>query len=187
MQTFHALETDAQNYQFAAAIAATTARKLAWGLDRDDLRSAAWVGFLQAAARFQEGSGAALTTFAHQRIRGAVLDFARAERRHAGPESHRRVTARDEDERPAVTRVPADDRSPEAECLWHEARLAVRAALRSLPARLRLLIELRYYEELPLERIGERLGVSKSRASRLHQQALDLLRQELAGRVALAA
>ena len=46
-------------------------------VDRDDLRSAAWIGALGSVRRWRESQGL-LSTFARHRIRGAVLDYLRS-------------------------------------------------------------------------------------------------------------
>lgn len=53
-----------------------------------------------------------------------------------------------------------------------QATTAVRAAIASLPERERELLELHYFNDLNLKECGERLGASKSWASRLHARAI---------------
>lgn len=48
-------------------------------LDRDDLRSAAVIGLISAAERFDPGRGVQFKTFAEQRIRGTIMDELRAQ------------------------------------------------------------------------------------------------------------
>jgi RNA polymerase sigma factor for flagellar operon FliA len=48
-------------------------------LDRDDLRSAAVIGLISAAERFDPGRGVLFKTFAEQRIRGTIMDELRAQ------------------------------------------------------------------------------------------------------------
>jgi RNA polymerase sigma factor for flagellar operon FliA len=48
-------------------------------LDRDDLRSAAVIGLISAAERFDPSRGVQFKTFAEQRIRGTVMDELRAQ------------------------------------------------------------------------------------------------------------
>jgi RNA polymerase sigma factor for flagellar operon FliA len=55
-------------------------------------------------------------------------------------------------------------------------------ALDRLPERERLVIRLRYFDELTIEEIGTILEVSQSRVSQLHTRALALLKQRLNSR-----
>jgi len=65
----------------------------------------------------------------------------------------------------------------EIEQLFKKAEIT--HALRQLPARLKLVIILRFYLEMSQEEVGVRLGVSQMHISRLQQQALNQLRQIL--------
>ncbi len=64
---------------------------------------------------------------------------------------------------------------PELERL--ESRHTVTQALESLPERLREVVRLRYYEELPQAQIAQRLGISQMHVSRLQREALRHLRR----------
>lgn len=79
-------------------------------------------------------------------------------------------------------RTPAAGESPEGAAEASESRGQVRAAISALPEKERTLLELHYFEDLTLQEAGERLGLSKSWASRLHTRALRLLREQLAER-----
>lgn len=57
-----------------------------------------------------------------------------------------------------------------------ENRLLVEHLLRTLPSRERLILMLRYYEEMSQAQIGERLGISQMHVSRLLRRSLDQLR-----------
>jgi RNA polymerase sigma factor for flagellar operon FliA len=69
--------------------------------------------------------------------------------------------------------------SPEEQATVREAATRVRAAVASLPERHRALVEGFYWHGEPLDVVGRRLGISKSWASRLHAQAIELLRRAL--------
>jgi RNA polymerase sigma factor for flagellar operon FliA len=56
---------------------------------------------------------------------------------------------------------------------------AVRAALETLPAKERRLLELYYYQDRSLNDAGQAMGLSKSWASRLHARAITLLTEAL--------
>jgi RNA polymerase sigma factor for flagellar operon FliA len=76
------------------------------------------------------------------------------------------------------------DETPPAEERLERGRAArtVREVLETMPERERRLIELHYFDELPLAEAGARLGLSKSWASRLHARAIDHLAAGLARR-----
>jgi RNA polymerase sigma factor for flagellar operon FliA len=75
---------------------------------------------------------------------------------------------------------PADEsESPLAHATATEAADLLRSALSRLPRREADLIRYHYFEHMTLWAAGERVGVSKSWASRLHTRALESLRAEL--------
>ena len=59
----------------------------------------------------------------------------------------------------------------------------VRECIAKLPEQEKQLLELYYYDELSLQEVGERLGLSKSWTSRLHARALDKLQRLLRERL----
>jgi RNA polymerase sigma factor for flagellar operon FliA len=65
---------------------------------------------------------------------------------------------------------------PEASSLDRERAERLRHLVKALPAREREVIERFYFGDEPLERVAAALGISKSRASRLHTRALGALR-----------
>jgi RNA polymerase sigma factor FliA len=76
----------------------------------------------------------------------------------------------------------ADESTPhpdeEVERRWQAERVGT--ALAKLPDMERQVIELRYYEDLTFSEIGARLGVCKPWAFRLHNKAVNRLREALA-------
>lgn len=72
----------------------------------------------------------------------------------------------------------ADDESGFAAA---EARLMLRSALRRLAKRDRLILQLRFYEGLTQQEIGEVIGVTQMQVSRLLSRILAQLREELLG------
>jgi RNA polymerase sigma factor for flagellar operon FliA len=62
-----------------------------------------------------------------------------------------------------------------------EMREALADAIARLPEREKLVVTLYYYEELTLREIGEVLGVTESRVSQLHTQAILRLKARLSG------
>jgi RNA polymerase sigma factor FliA len=82
-----------------------------------------------------------------------------------------------------AAREQADDRFRAADEILEQAQGSqhVRAALATLPAKERRLLELYYFADLKLEDAGKQLGLSKSWASRLHARAVRHLREALEG------
>lgn len=63
-----------------------------------------------------------------------------------------------------------------------EARLLVEGALRAMPARLNLVLRLRYREGMAVEEVARRLGLSESRTRNLVTEAQRALREHVCGR-----
>jgi len=76
--------------------------------------------------------------------------------------------------------LKSSDESEPAVCQeMTELRDQIRDALHQLPHRQRVLLSLYYYEELTMKDIGKVLGISESRVSQLHAQAILSLRSLL--------
>ena len=73
----------------------------------------------------------------------------------------------------------SDESRPAVRHEMSEVREQIRDALRQLPHRQKVLLSLYYYEELTMKEIGEVLGISESRVSQLHAQAIVSLRSLL--------
>jgi RNA polymerase sigma factor for flagellar operon FliA len=78
-----------------------------------------------------------------------------------------------------LDRYVADDSDPLRALLETDFRQAVIDAIDSLPPREKILMGLYYEEELNLKEIGAVMGVSESRVSQLHTQAVSRLRAAL--------
>ncbi len=84
----------------------------------------------------------------------------------------------DSDDRPGE-QLAGEEPSPVAHAEKDAFKLALAAAIESLPEREKLVLALYYDEELNLKEIGEVLGVSESRVSQIHSQAAHRLRGRL--------
>jgi RNA polymerase sigma factor for flagellar operon FliA len=76
-------------------------------------------------------------------------------------------------------RVAAATESPASRVLREEEAESIQAAMRQLPKRYRFVLHAHYYEDLSLVSIGRRLNLSKSWVSRIHAQALVMVRKIL--------
>ena len=87
----------------------------------------------------------------------------------------------DEGDSPALEQRLEDETSPNPALTTEEKELraALAAALAGLPEREREIIELRYRQNWTLKQVAKQLGVSESRASQLHHQAVARLRRQL--------
>lgn len=81
----------------------------------------------------------------------------------------------------AMPQEPVDTKQVSAEetMVRNQQRSKVRLSLAQLPERNRRVLELFYFEDLTLEEIGKKLGLSKSWVCRLHAKSLELLRKQL--------
>lgn len=86
-----------------------------------------------------------------------------------------RLGALDEDE----GSDPADEQNPFAQLERDGLGAAVQEAIMQLPEKEKLMMSLYYGEELNLKEIGEVLGISESRVSQIHGQALARIRARL--------
>ena len=75
--------------------------------------------------------------------------------------------------------VPATTETPASHVLKKEEAEGIQKALRQLPKRHRFVLHAYYYEDLSLVSIGKKLNLSKSWVSRIHGQALSMVRNIL--------
>jgi RNA polymerase sigma factor for flagellar operon FliA len=75
-----------------------------------------------------------------------------------------------------------DDRSPtpSEELEFGESRRVIHESIEELPEQEREIILMYYFKDLTLQEVSERLGLSKSWASRLHSRAVQHLQQLVA-------
>jgi RNA polymerase sigma factor for flagellar operon FliA len=136
----------------------------------EDLIGAGRVGLVEAARRYrpQDHGGAPFSAWARVKIRGAMLDSIR---RAAWLEA----------KRPALedSREPAALTITEAAVDREFLGLRVAAAIKSLPELQRRVLLLYYDEGLRLRAIGQTIGKGRSRASKLHMEAIRSLRRRL--------
>lgn len=155
------------------------------GQIRDELESAGHYGLVQAAGRFDpNASGATFRTFAWRRVRGAMQDALRTADHLTRTERKRVQAGEREPDCPLV--ADGDDEMYQVPDLTNDYALvdlkdAIRRAVDGLPARQRFVIRAVYYGEMVLSDVAELFGVSESRVSQIHTQALKSLRAALNG------
>ncbi len=133
-----------------------------------DLEGAGMVGLMEAAWRFDDSRGASFATFASYRIRGAMIDAARASFR---------LTRREKTI--GTFRHLVSEQCVERECIERQDNARIAGALHALPGRERRFIQDVYFEGKLFQDSAAELGVSPSRASRIHARAVDRLRRWL--------
>lgn len=162
--------------------------------DRFDLRQVAYLGLVQAARRFERGRGV-FAAFAASYIRGELMHYLRDTSRtirhpravveRAGPDglaaplSLDAPLTLDGEEVPLSSTVGDFDRRLDAV----ESRVPLFSALRSLPEDARLVVYLRYFEDLTQDEIAHRTGSTQKAVSRLLAASLRSLRQELSASI----
>jgi len=175
----------AQHLHFPEVIARQFAATPTRAAFLEDLIAAGNVGLVEAAEHFDPHRGVRFSTFAWPRIRGAMVDGLRTSARYrrsdvarhrasAACEPTCRVADRWHDEDSSDELARAEEALDLNRCL---PRLG--EALARLPRRERELMELHYFGGLPLSQIAARMGVHRSRCTRLHQHALARLNVEI--------
>ena len=154
-------------------------------LSRDQCESAAQLGLLQAAQRYDGRSSASFWTFAEPRIVGSMLDDVRSQDRLSQLRSrdtreadtsgawHVRPLAEVDYERPVL------GPSPEDMALRNERDRTVWNCVADLPMREALVVYAHYQDDERQYHIATHLGVSPERVSQLHGRALKRLREAL--------
>jgi RNA polymerase sigma factor for flagellar operon FliA len=175
----------------------------------EDLVAAGVVGLLECAERFEPDRGVAFTTFAYRRIRGAILDTQRHEyggsagtptaaprlsdlMKHRPENTNARPNADPDGQRegwgaagttvvPFVSGGDVEESAltPDEEVDRRRQSDRLRKALVALPGPERRILALYYFEGESFSGIGARLGICKPGAFRLHERALEKLREAL--------
>jgi RNA polymerase sigma factor FliA len=179
----------ADNLDLVVALAHRSYRECQGRIDLEELIASGNQGLVEAATRFRSDAGVGFATFAYHRVRGAMLDAVRRAsplprgviralragetirdrwKLNLSPSRRAEVDGADLSQPPADELLEAEQR-----------RAVVRDALDQLPARERALLVDHYYGEITLSDAGRALGISKSRASRIHGRAVTRLRRSI--------
>ncbi len=191
---------------------------------KEDFVASAYVGLIEAAARFDSSRGLEFRYYAYLRIRGAVIDHIRVACQLSGHAFRRfraleivhetrqrevegklsgksgdasQPTAMEVLERSLValrlaTTLDGDTieahqerHNPERALQAKQEAKNMRAIVATLPEKERTIIEQYYFHDRKFVEVAEQFsGLSKSWVSRLHDRALDILREKLQQEVA---
>ena len=84
-----------------------------------------------------------------------------------------------EDHRDILQALEGDSPAPDAKVRFEDLQRTLTGAIKALPERHKTMITLYYFEDLPLKEIGKVLGVTESRVSQIHGEALRKLKKKL--------
>lgn len=188
---------------------------------KEDFISAAFLGLIEAASRFDATRGLDFRSYAYLRIRGAVVDHIRSacvlpghayrkfraleaaqelrEQELNKPEGSEKVSPRlvsqqalQRIEKAAVSfkltalsheeteSISHDETTPEDVLGRKQECEKIRSIVATLPEKERTIIEQYYFHDRKLVDVAEQFaGLSKSWVSRLHDRALEMLREKL--------
>ena len=152
------------------------------GYGADDLISIGVIGLIKAVNSYKPDSGTALGTYAARCIENEILMTLRASKKRRGDVSLQDPIGTD-GEGNDITFMDVLGTDPdelEDEVIRRVTLEKVRRVLHALPARERMVLELRYGladgVTHPQHEIGKMLGISRSYVSRVEKHAVDLLR-----------
>ncbi len=159
-----------ENLDLVRYVANLFYRRWRYCIEFDELVSLGVLGLIQAARRFDPNCGAKFSTFAYRRIRGSIYDGIRAIRPGLPTEVETALKLHNE-----ATQPPMVD-----EYVEQQVRLrALVLVYDELTPRVRTLLASHYRHGNTLVCAGNSIGVSKSRASRIHAKALATLRNRI--------
>lgn len=152
------------------------------GYGQDDLISIGVIGLIKAVNSYKPDSGTALGTYAARCIENEILMTLRASKKRRGDVSLQDPIGTD-GEGNDITFMDVLGTDPDAledEVIRRVTLEKVRRVLHALPARERMVLELRYGltdgVTHPQHEIAKMLGISRSYVSRVEKRAVELLR-----------
>lgn len=183
---FNAQELVVQYVPLANKLAYEKKRNLPNFIDVEDLKSAAYLGLVEAASRFDPSRGIAFSTFAYRRIFGAIQDYLREQGWLKRGDSTKVLSLdlvdNDSDDfalKDTIEAKPADDTEECFEVIASNLDEQAQSILRHY-----------FIDEFSMKEVGEKFGISESRISQLIKQYKNQIRSdwnELDLRVELAA
>lgn len=167
---------------YVLKVARELAESVGFHVEIDDLIGAGHMGLMEAAARYDPSRGVTFRTFAHRRIRGAMLDGLRRELALTTslPIPSDSVPMRVTSE-PAV--VCADAAYAQHDLvLRNEIRASLAFAMETLTPLERAIVHHHYFNGQPVQMLVGSTRYSKSWLSRVHSRALSKMRDCLLAR-----
>ena len=152
------------------------------GYGQDDLISIGVIGLIKAVNSYKPESGTALGTYAARCIENEILMTLRASKKRRGDVSLQDPIGTDGEGNDITFMdvLGTDPEELEDEVIRRVTLEKVRRVLHALPARERMVLELRYGladgVTHPQHEIAKLLGISRSYVSRVEKHAVDLLR-----------
>jgi RNA polymerase sigma-B factor len=161
-------------------VRALAQRFISRGEQLEDLMQVGAVGLIKAVDRYDPSRGSSLRAYAVPTVLGEL-------RRHLRDRAQPlRVPRREGEERVVVQSVPLDEDAPtsrdalaEHSLELGEERALLAAGLRTLPRRQRRIVQLHYFGNVSQRGIASQLGLSQVHVSRLLNDSLGKLRQEI--------
>jgi RNA polymerase sigma factor (sigma-70 family) len=154
--------------------------KQTWRSEADDFESVAYVALVEAARLFDPDRNVKFSTFAHHRIRGALIDLQKkliVSRYRNGSETSPTFQRLGDDTEQYGRVLCATPEEPVGTEL--EAVEAVESWLRTIPGSHARACRHIYIEGLSQDEVAERIGCSKSYVSKLHREALAWLTESV--------
>ena len=155
------------------------------GYTMDDLVSVGTLGLIKAVNTYKTGTSTPLSTYAARCIENEVLMLLRASKKRRNEVSLSEPLGTDSEGNDIsfqdILGTPADQ--VEDEAIRRVNMQQVRRALKTLPARERTVLEMRYGlaggKALMQHEVAEKLGISRSYVSRIETRAIALVRDQL--------
>lgn len=144
----------------------------------EELEAVATAAVWAAAETYRDDRGATFGTYVYNCVDHALARVAKDARRLKRQGCTVSIELGPDDEVPVL--LVAQDSNPELQCNALEVRRIVRAAVDTLPARQRDIIERRFWRDETLEAIGIDYSLTRERIRQLEAQAFDRLRPQLA-------
>lgn len=159
--------------------------RLPVSVSEDELFAAGMFGLMRAARSYDPTRGAGFKTYAYHRIRGSILDDLR--RLDFLPRSLRDRARKNGEDAPAMVGIPTDEdgqeslsaRPVEEKSEQDDLKAALHREIDNLPDKMRIVMALYYRDELKMREIGEKLGLTESRVSQIHSNAVSRLRRSM--------
>jgi RNA polymerase sigma factor for flagellar operon FliA len=110
-----------------------------------------------------------------------LVDYDRAlHRLESGKQPSLQSDDRDSEPSNELNQLPSKDQTPFDACCKNEDFTLVRRYIKELKPRQRQVLELYYFKEIGLKKIGEQMGVGEARISQIHKEAVTELRRMIA-------